>query len=194
MNYTQKNISKILNAQQFIQGKETSQTYSQILTDSRSLRDATQTLFFALKSERDNGVKYIETLYKKEVRLFIVQDKINFEAFPEASFIIVKDTLKALQQLVIYHRKKFNIPIIGVTGSNGKTIVKEWLFELLKADLKIVRNPRSYNSQIGVPLSVWMLEEDTELGIFEAGISKDGEMGNLENIIHPSIGIFTNIG
>ena len=195
MNYTPLNISQILQAQQFIKGSNNPELfYSQILTDSRSLRDAKKTLFFALKSDRNNGIKYIDNLYKKGVKLFVIQENIDFTPFPEASFILVKDTLKALQLLSTHHRNSFDIPIIGVTGSNGKTIIKEWLFELLKNDKKIVRNPRSYNSQIGVPLSVWMLEKDTELGIFEAGISKDGEMGNLEKIIRPSIGIFTNIG
>ncbi len=194
MNYTPQNLSQILDTQQFIKGINSNSVHSQILTDSRSLRDASRTLFFALKSTRNNGAKYINNLYLKGVRLFIIQEKVEFNNFPEASFILVKDTLKALQKLVKHHRSEFDIPIIGVTGSNGKTIVKEWLFELLKTDKKIVRNPRSYNSQIGVPLSVWMLENDTELGIFEAGISKDGEMGNLEKIIHPTIGIFTNIG
>ncbi len=194
MIYTAQKIAEILKAEYFATDFEAERSYSYILTDSRRLRDPKQTLFFALKSDRDDGARYIESLYKKEVRLFIIQEKIKFSNFPEASFILVNDSLKALQQLVQYHRSLFDIPIVGITGSNGKTIVKEWLFELLKKDKKIVRNPRSYNSQIGVPLSVWMLEKNTELGIFEAGISEAGEMSNLERIIQPNIGIFTNIG
>jgi len=194
IDYTSRNIAEILKAEQFIEGSVKSSNYSQILTDSRRLRSPEQSLFFALKSNRNNGIHYIEDLYSKDVRLFVVQEEINYKLYPKASFIVVKDTLKALQQLVRVHRMQFSIPIVGITGSNGKTIVKEWLFELLKKDKKIVRNPRSYNSQIGVPLSVWMLEEESEMGIFEAGISKDGEMSNLEKIIQPTIGIFTNIG
>ncbi len=167
---------------------------TQLLTDSRRLRDAEQTLFFALKTEKNNGSNYIGDLYQKEVRAFVIQDDFDTTPFPEACFIKVEDSLKALQLLVRHHRKQFDIPVVGITGSNGKTIVKEWLFELLKRDKQIVRNPRSYNSQIGVPLSVWMLEEQAQLGIFEAGISKDGEMTALEQIIQPTIGIFTNIG
>lgn len=194
MKYTVKEISEILKSEQSIDNSEPNIKISQILTDSRRLRDPNLTLFFALKSDRDNGAKYISDLYQKAVRVFVVQEAFDFTSFPEASFIVVKDCLKALQDLVQYHRQQFKIPVVGITGSNGKTIVKEWLFELLKKDKKIVRNPRSYNSQIGVPLSVWMLEKGTEIGIFEAGISKDGEMGQLEKIIKPTIGIFTNIG
>ena len=194
MNYSSGNIAEVLEAEKFIHSKDESNSVEQILTDSRRLRDPKQTVFFALKSDRDNGSKYVEHLYRKNVRVFVLQDEIAFEKYPQASFILVKDSLKALQLLVQKHRKNFDIPIIGITGSNGKTIIKEWVFELLKPDRKIVRNPRSYNSQIGVPLSVWMLDEETELGIFEAGISKDGEMGNLQKIIQPSIGIFSNIG
>ena len=106
----------------------------------------------------------------------------------------MKDTLSALQQLAAYHRQQFNIPVIGITGSNGKTIVKEWLYQLLNEDFNIVRSPKSYNSQIGVPLSVWQMNEHNTLAIFEAGISKPGEMGKLENIIQPTIGVLTNIG
>ena len=194
MNYKSQQIADILKTEHFVEGSDQGFLFSQILTDSRRLRDPKETMFFALKSERDNGVRYVADLYKKDVRLFIIQEELEFSNFPEASFILVKNSLLALQELVQFHRKQFKIPIVGITGSNGKTIVKEWLFELLKKDKKIVRNPRSYNSQIGVPLSVWMLEKDSEFGIFEAGISKDGEMSKLEKIIQPTIGIFTNIG
>lgn len=194
MNNSPKNISEILNAIQFVEGNKMVSDLSHLLTDSRQLRGAELSLFFAFKSDRNNGAKYIDELYQKGVRAFVIQEEIEYSKYEEASFILVKDTLQALQKLVQNHRSKFKIPVVGITGSNGKTIVKEWLFELLKKDKKIVRNPRSYNSQIGVPLSVWMLQEETEIGIFEAGISKDGEMSNLEKIIQPTIGIFTNIG
>src|SRR5204862_6623565 len=118
----------------------------------------------------------------------------NNEDYSDAGFILVKDTLVALQSIAAEHRKGFSIPVIGITGSNGKTIVKEWLYSALSEDKRVVRSPRSYNSQIGVPLSVWLMEEEDELAIFEAGISKPGEMEALEHIIRPDIGIFTNIG
>ncbi|MBN2669094.1 MAG: bifunctional UDP-N-acetylmuramoyl-tripeptide:D-alanyl-D-alanine ligase/alanine racemase [Bacteroidales bacterium] len=193
MLYTLKSISEILKVD-CISHSQCDIKIDQILTDSRRLRNVQQTLFFALKTERNDGANYIVDLYKHQVRAFVIQDGFDTKPFPEAHFIVVKNSLTALQDLVKYHRAQFNIPIVGITGSNGKTIVKEWLFELLKKDKKIVRNPRSYNSQIGVPLSVWMLDQDTEMGIFEAGISQAGEMSKLEAIIQPNIGIFTNIG
>ena len=114
--------------------------------------------------------------------------------YPDANFLMVDDTLKALQILASHHRKQFNYPVIGITGSNGKTIVKEWLNQLLQNDFNIVRSPRSYNSQVGVPLSVWQMKATNTLGIFEAGISTVDEMENLQKIIQPTIGILTNIG
>ena len=113
---------------------------------------------------------------------------------PEANIILVKDSLVALQQLAAWHRKQFSLPVIGITGSNGKTIVKEWLNQLLEDEYHIVRSPKSYNSQTGVPLSVWQLQPVHGLAIFEAGISRRGEMSRLEPMIRPTIGIFTNIG
>ena len=164
-----------------------------LLTDSRTLSFPEETLFFAIKTARNDGHRYIEELYHKNVRNFVVMAE-NFSPMPNANFIVVENPLTALQQLAVYHRNQFNIPIIGITGSNGKTVVKEWLYQLLNNDYKITRSPRSYNSQIGVPLSVWQLNKNTELGIFEAGISLPDEMGKLEPIIKPTIGIFTNIG
>lgn len=168
---------------------------SSILIDSRQLINADNTVFFALITKRNDGHKYIDELYNKGVKAFVVSVKsANYENYTGASFILVKDTLAALQQLCSYHRKQFNIPVIGITGSNGKTIVKEWLYQLMCEDKNIVRNPKSYNSQIGVPLSVWQMSEENELGIFEAGISEPDEMEKLQSIINPQIGIFTNIG
>lgn len=166
-----------------------------ILIDSRRLFKADNTVFFALKSKRNDGHKYIKELYHKGLRNFIVSNSdADYSEFGEANFILINDTLKALQAIVAAYRKKFNIPVVGITGSNGKTIIKEWLHQLISIDRKVVRSPKSYNSQIGVPLSVWQMDKDYELAIFEAGISEPEEMLNLQKIIKPTIGIFTNIG
>ena len=166
-----------------------------LLTDSRSLSEPISTLFFALRTEHNDGHRYILELYKKGVRNFVVQhDFVGMDCMPEANYLWVNDTLYALQQLTAFHRKRFSIPVIGITGSNGKTIVKEWLYQLLHNKYSIIRSPRSYNSQTGVPLSVWQLNEQTGLGIFEAGISLPKEMERLEAVIKPTVGIFTTIG
>ncbi len=169
--------------------------YTYLLTDSRSLSYPEETLFFALQTSLNDGHKYIPDLYKAGVRNFVIQHNIpEQEKLTGANFLLVDDSLTALQELAAGHRAQFDIPVIGITGSNGKTIVKEWLYQLLNKDFNIVRSPRSYNSQIGVPLSVWQLDKKTELGIFEAGISQVSEMERLENIIKPTVGILTNIG
>lgn len=165
-----------------------------LLIDSRSISSPETSLFFALKSERNDGHKFIGDAYAKRVRNFVVSELPAVEVFPDANFILVKDTLSALQQLAANHRKKFNIPVLGITGSNGKTIVKEWLYHLLQEDKNVVRSPKSYNSQVGVPLSVWLTSEENTIAIFEAGISKPDEMEKLEAIISPAIGLITNIG
>jgi Alr-MurF fusion protein len=151
-------------------------------------------LFFALYGARRNGHAFIPELYLRGVRNFIVYEKIETTDFPDANFILVQDSLKALQTLAASHRRQFELPVIGITGSNGKTIVKEWLNQLLEDQYQIVRSPRSFNSRIGVPLSVWQINETHELALIEAGISRRGEMLVLEQIIKPTIGIFTNIG
>jgi len=148
--------------------------------------------FFALSGRR-NGHEFVAEAYAAGVRNFIVKDGPELK-LPDANFLIVVDVLTALQILAAYHRSKFNFPVIGITGSNGKTIVKEWLYQLLAADKNIVRNPKSYNSQIGVPLSVWQINDRNDLGIFEAGISLPGEMDKLEQIIKPDIGVLTHLG
>lgn len=174
-----------------------------LLVDSRLLgNEAQATLFFAIQTKQNNGAKYIPELIHRGVRCFVIE-KFNPE-FSELSrllntpespiFIVVNDTISALQQLAAYKRSLYNGPVIGITGSNGKTAVKEWLYQLLKDDYRITRSPKSYNSQIGVPLSVWQLNEQTELAIFEAGISKQGEMQRLQAIIQPTIGVITYIG
>lgn len=165
-----------------------------LLLDSRKLSHPQTTLFFAIKGQRRDGHDYIDELYQKGVRQFVVSKDIDVKAYPEAAFLKVKDTIHALQNLTAQHRKQFSIPVVGITGSNGKTIVKEWLYQLLQADYNIVRSPKSYNSQIGVPLSVWEMTSYHNLAIFEAGISQPNEMADLEKVIQPTIGIFTNIG
>ena len=162
--------------------------------DSRKIFYPATSLFIALKGPRRNGHSFLPELYKKGVRNFIVCEEIKKEDFPGSNILHVKDGLKALQQLAAFHRKQFNLPVIGITGSNGKTIVKEWLYQLLNENFNIVRSPKSYNSQIGVPLSVWEMNKQHTLGIFEAGISQPGEMDKLNEIIKPVIGILTNIG
>lgn len=165
-----------------------------LLLDSRKTGLAAESVFFALKGFRRNGHQFIPDLYKKGVRNFVVsEDKFSGD-YPDANFLLVQDTLHALQELAAFHRGRFNIPVIGITGSNGKTIVKEWLYQLLRDDFNIVRSPGSYNSQVGVPLSIWQMDASHSLAIFEAGISKPGEMEKLERMIRPTIGVLTNIG
>ena len=168
---------------------------SLLLTDSRRLSMPSQSLFFALKTKTNDGHKYIGELYNLRVRNFVVSEEPgNAAEMPGANFLVVKDTLKALQKLAAWHRKQFDIPVIGVTGSNGKTIVKEFMYQLLHGEFNIVRSPRSYNSQIGVPLSVWEMAPKHTLGIFEAGISQPDEMEKLRPIIAPTVGVFTGLG
>ncbi|MDR1171883.1 MAG: bifunctional UDP-N-acetylmuramoyl-tripeptide:D-alanyl-D-alanine ligase/alanine racemase [Bacteroidales bacterium] len=166
-----------------------------VLTDSRSLLYPAATVFFAIPGERHNGHDYIGELYRQGVRCFVV-DRLpdNGQAFPDAGFVLVRDVLRALQQLAARHRRRFMTPVIGITGSNGKTVVKEWIFQAIHHEKDIVRSPRSYNSQIGVPLSVCLLDEKYDLAIFEAGISQPGEMERLQTVIMPDIGIFTHLG
>ena len=189
--YSMQHIAEIVNGQLF--GANSERQISDLLIDSRQLIVAEQALFFALVSARNDGHKYVKELYGKGVRAFVVTH-LPETPCPDATFIVVEDTLKALQALAAHHRGQFNIPVIGITGSNGKTIVKEWLFQMLSHDFNIVRSPKSYNSQFGVPLSVWQMNENNTLGIFEAGISEPNEMESLRDIIAPTIGVLTNIG
>lgn len=168
-----------------------------LLTDSRSLGFPEETLFFALVTGRGDGHRYIVDLYGRGVRQFVVSICPTSEeqrVMPEANFLVVDDTLVALQLLAEKHRGQYQIPVVGITGSNGKTVVKEWLSQLLGNDLRVARSPRSYNSQIGVPLSVWQMDEHTEVALIEAGISQHNEMKRLRSIIRPTIGVLTNIG
>jgi Alr-MurF fusion protein len=193
MTYTIEKVTTLIGARRY-GDKDTNIGF--ILTDSRSLCFPEETLFFALKSERNDGHNYIPELYRRGVRNFVVTNvpKGYASDYPEANFLKVVNTLEALQRLAERHRDEFNIPIVGITGSNGKTMVKEWLHQLLSPNMFVTRSPRSYNSQIGVPLSVWLMNEQTEVGVFEAGISQPGEMLALRDIIQPTIAVLTYLG
>lgn len=195
MEYTVLDIAQLIEADFLASHLPENTIINTISIDSRNIKNNSQTVFFAIVGARNNGHQFIQKLYQEGIRNFVISDKSYYEeSYQEANFLIVKDTLLALQILARKHRERFNFPIVGITGSNGKTIVKEWLYQLLKDDYNIVRSPKSYNSQVGVPLSIWQINESHSLGIFEAGISMPNEMKNLANVIHPQIGIFTNIG
>ena len=195
MNYS---ITEISNALEVTGGRiiDEDAIVSQLLTDSRSLTMPEETIFFALRTEGGDGHNYIPDLFDKGVRNFVVAS--DYYPQPEcagANYIAVESPLDALQALATFHRRRFReLPVIGITGSRGKTAVKEWLYQLLKEDYRIVRSPRSFNSQIGVPLSLWDIDNNTDLAIIEAGISRVGEMDNLQAMIRPTIGIITNLG
>ncbi len=190
--YTIDTIRGIIDAGCILANKEVMIEY--LITDSRKITFAASSLFFALKTEHRNAVDFIEDAYVQGVRNFVVQQEIDVSKYADANFLFVKNSLLALQKLAAFHRLAFHYPVIGITGSNGKTIVKEWLNFLLNNRYKIIRSPRSYNSQIGVALSVWEMSDAYNLAIFEAGISELNEMDNLRKIIQPEIGIITNIG
>lgn len=190
--YTADHIASIIGAKQH--GSSASRTISYLLIDSRKLVFPNTTLFFAIKTGTGDGHVFIDDLYHAGVRCFVVAHVPDLQHYPEAIFFEVDNVVKALQQLARQHRSQFQYPVIGITGSNGKTIVKEWLNHLLQDQFHIVRSPRSYNSQLGVPLSIWGMNEEHNLGIFEAGISTAHEMSALADIVQPSIGLITNIG
>lgn len=193
MYYSLEKVASLIGARRF---GNSDANIKWLLTDSRSLAFPETTLFFALRTRRGDGHKYISDLYRRGVRNFVVgKCPENIEQnYPKANFLLVVSPLKALQRLAERHRDEYNIPVIGITGSNGKTVVKEWIYQLLSPTMSVTRSPRSYNSQVGVPLSVWLLNEKSEIGLFEAGISQPDEMPALKAIIQPSIGIMTNIG
>ena len=190
MNYTIEKITTLIGARRI--GTSDAQI-GWLLTDSRSLCFPEETLFFALKTPRNDGHHYISDLYRRGVRNFVVE-QVPDQVAPDANYLKVPSPLAALQRLAERHRDEFDIPIVGITGSNGKTMVKEWLYQVLSPDHVVTRSPKSYNSQIGVPLSVWLLNEQTQIGLFEAGISQLGEMEALHDIIQPTIGVLTSIG
>ncbi len=193
MKYAISDIQKIIGAV-WLQQADPAAPVEYLLLDSRQITAPVVSLFFALPGERHDGHHYLADLYRAGVRQFIVSQKVEINNFPEVNILQVENTLDALQTLAAFHRSKFQIPVVGITGSNGKTVVKEWLYQLLAPDFNIVRSPKSYNSQVGVPLSVWQIQPEHTLALFEAGISLPGEMARLAHIIRPTIGIFTNIG
>ena len=191
MTYTTTEITRLLN----IDAPKIERQVSQLLIDSRSLIYPEETMFFAITTATGDGHRYISELYEKGVRTFVVThipDEMKYKA-PDAAFLVVDDVTRALQTLAEYHRHRFTCPIIGITGSRGKTTVKEWIYQLLGQTTNIVRSPRSFNSQIGVPLSLWEINDRTELAVIEAGISRKGEMARLQAMIRPDIGIITNV-
>jgi UDP-N-acetylmuramyl pentapeptide synthase len=191
MSINLKNLISVLDAKWI--GPDTDIFIDHISIDSRSLQNGSKTLFFALSGINNDAHLYIPELIEKGVQNFVVHH-IPKNSEGKANFLVVKNTLKALQQFASYYRDLFDFPVIGLTGSNGKTIVKEWLNFLLSPDYNVIRSPKSYNSQVGVPLSVIAINEKHNLGIFEAGISTVNEMSKLENIVKPTIGVLTNIG
>jgi Alr-MurF fusion protein len=191
--YSIQHIAQITSGK-ILQSADVTLIADELCTDSRRIIHPSTALFFALQTPFRNGHAYIANCYQKGVRNFIIHEQADLRSFKDANVILVENSLTALQTLSAYHRNQFQIPVIGITGSNGKTIVKEWLYQLLHQDYNIVRSPKSYNSQVGVPLSVWAMSSHHSLAIFEAGISQTGEMQQLQKMIAPTIGIFTNLG
>ncbi len=191
--YTLDQIAKITDAE-WLQRIDAAAPIGPLLLDSRQIATPQTSLFFAIQGQRHDGHQFVEAAYRAGVRHFMVSQPVEVQHLPEANVLKVADTLAALQALAAHRRAQFTCPVIGITGSNGKTCVKEWLFQLLGRDFRAARSPRSYNSQVGVPLSVWGMDAGHDLGIFEAGISQTGEMEKVAVIIRPTIGIFTNIG
>jgi alanine racemase len=189
--FTISRIAEVLNATAFTKNHEAEIT--QLVIDSRTVIDPEGSLFFAIAADRD-GHLFISDAYQNGIRNFVVSNPNYTNQLADANYLLVPDVVAALQSLATYKRRQYPLKTIGITGSNGKTIVKEWLYQLLASDYNVVKSPKSFNSQIGVPLSVWQIESEHTLGIFEAGISRPQEMDNLERIIQPSIGILTNIG
>lgn len=191
-NYSAHDIAAIKGVKRV--GADKNQIVQYLLIDSRKLFSPADTLFFAIKTSSNDGHLFIEELYQKGVRLFVVSEKPDVDHFREATFFLTDDVVGVLQSIAANHRKQFTYPVIAITGSNGKTTVKEWLYHLLEPSVNIVRSPRSFNSQLGVPLSIWQMRSSHQMAIIEAGISKKGEMSKLNDVIQPTIGLITNLG
>lgn len=174
--------------------RKSNEPLEHLLLDSRKLLSHEHTIFFSIQNSPARTEQFVKELYDKDLKSFVIDHEIDINEYPDANILLVKDALRALQLLAVHHRKQFDIPVIGITGSNGKTVVKEWLYQLLHEDFHIVRSPKSYNSQVGVPLSILQMKDQHTLGIFEAGISEPKEMASLRKMIRPSIAVFTNIG
>jgi len=191
LRYSVSDIAEITNGE--LNGSADQMVHS-VLTDSRKVNSIKNTMFIAISGANHNGHLYISELYSKGLRIFLIEEDVQSFEYSEASFIKVESSIHALQALASHHRRKFSFPQIAITGSNGKTIIKEWLFKLLHRNRNIIRSPKSYNSQLGVSLSILAMDKNHDLGIFEAGISKPGEMERLNEIILPDICIFSNLG
>ncbi|WP_316821167.1 bifunctional UDP-N-acetylmuramoyl-tripeptide:D-alanyl-D-alanine ligase/alanine racemase [Pedobacter gandavensis] len=189
--YSIGHFATLLHAKAFVPQPEL--IITRLVIDSRTVIDPESSLFFALKAKRD-GHEFLKDAYDNGIRSFVISEEQYLNAFPDANMLLVENVSQALQTLAIVHRNQFDLKVLAITGSNGKTVVKEWLYQLLAADFNIIRSPKSFNSQIGVPLSVWNIQREHTMGIFEAGISKENEMEALQSIIQPTIGILTNIG
>jgi len=191
------NIST-LNITTIVHGKLTGKPdllVSELLTDSRQFTFSEELAFFAIKGINHDGHIFIDYLFKRGIKTFIVESlPSEVEQYSGCAFILVKSTIEALQSLAAYKRKQFKGTVIGITGSAGKTIVKEWLADIMALAMPVVRSPKSYNSQVGVPISVWRLNPNYKVGIIEAGISFTGEMDKIRKVINPDIGVITNIG
>ncbi len=198
MSYKIEEIQAVIRGE-FVLREGSGAVIEHLLIDSRKVISPESSLFFAIQTERNDGHNYLKDVYDKGVRNFVIHQNAAVSvsvvgSLKGANVLAVSDSLMAIQELTAWHRLHFSIPVVGITGSNGKTIVKEWLYQLLKDDLHVARNPKSYNSQVGVPLSVWQLNGQHDIGFFEAGISRPTEMAKLAKIIHPNIGIFTTLG
>ena len=195
MTYSIADISRIVGAKRI--GSAEAQI-NWLLIDSRSLCFPAETLFFAIRTAKNDGHRYVEELYRRGVRNFVVEQGASAADLTagkdDANFLFVNSSVEALQTLAAYHRSRLDIPVIAITGSNGKTTVKEWLYQLLSPYCNVCRSPRSYNSQVGVPLSVWLISNRSDIAIIETGISQPGEMDKLEKIVKPTIGVMTNLG
>ncbi|MBK8555122.1 MAG: hypothetical protein IPL65_04820 [Lewinellaceae bacterium] len=193
MAYTIHEIGDILGGR-WLQKASPDNPVEQLLLDSRHLSHSTNGLFFAIRGVHHDGHQFLQEAYLQGVRNFVVDRNTEYPELPEANLLLVDDSLLALQNLAAAHRQSFSYPVVGITGSNGKTIVKEWLYQLLEPDYDAYRSPKSFNSQVGVPLSVWGMQDHHHVAIIEAGISRRGEMARLAAVIQPNIGIFTNLG
>ncbi len=191
--YTVATFAEMLSGKWLVQGHK-DEYIAHLLTDSRLFQPRQGSVFFAIRSRRNDGHKYVQDLLKRGMKNFVLSDAGLAQSLRDVNVILVDDAVAALQRMAAIHRSRFDIPVIGITGSNGKTVVKEWLFQLLQRKQNAIRSPRSYNSQVGVPMSAWLIRPQHEVAILEAGISKPGEMERLEKIIKPVTGIFTNIG
>ena len=192
LNYTYNDIQDITKGKVLVH--ECNSSIQSVAFDTRKIADGNSVLFFALTGEFRNGHAFIEEAYKKGVRQFVISESIDISTFKNSTFIQVENTLWALQEISKNHRQKFNYPFVGITGSVGKTMVKEWIYHFLFSKFRVIRSPKSFNSQLGVALSLLELHENTDIAIIEMGISKPHEMKRLEEIVNPTYGIFTSFG